>query len=418
MSARRRATTWLAAVAIAASIVLPVSAATANPVKPAPTAQQVRHARAAARAAAKAVAAAKVAQASAQARLAVLDATLETSIEAWDAAKAQAAQAAQVLATKQMESQAALASSTYAQATVDRLAATSYQVGADMSGGLGEWAAMLDSAMSADGISGLVSRVTDINDVAAANRRSLITASDAHLAAAQAEAAALRASIDLAAQQKAAARAEKAVQAQEKAQRVEVARLTAVLRTANATLSKARATATLLAQQRAKALAIAAAAARAAAQASRHSGGTVGRPAPDGGGYARWPVGESVTTAAQRVAALNWARTQIGKPYIAGHNGPEAYDCSGLTQWAFDKVGHHMIQFSQTQFAAGEKIPYSQLQPGDLVFFGTDPHDWHSIHHVAIYAGHDTMVEAPHTGGHVQEVGIWWAQLMPFGARP
>jgi len=207
------------------------------------------------------------------------------------------------------------------------------------------------------------------------------------------------------------------VRAQEKAQRAEVSRLTRVLSAANATLQRARATASLLARQRAKALAMAAAAARAAADAARRSGGAVGRPAPEGGGV-RAPVGQSVTTAAQRVAALTWARTQIGKPYIAGHNGPEAYDCSGLTQWAFDKVGHHMVQFSQTQYAAGEKIPYSQLKPGDLVFFGTDPHDWRTIHHVAIYAGHDTMVEAPHTGGHVQEVGIWWAQLMPFGARP
>lgn len=417
MSARRRTTAWLAAITVAVSVVLPVAQASASPSKPAPTASQVRHARAAARAAAAAVAAAQVAQASAQARLATLDATLETAIEKWDAAKAQAAQASAVLATRKLESQAAQASSSYAQASVDRLAATSYQVGVDMSGGLGQWAAMLDSVMSADGISGLVSRVTDVNDVAAANRRSLLTAADAHLAAAQAEAAAMQASNDLASQQQAAARAEKAVRTQQSAQRIEVARLTSVLRTANATLSHARAAASLLAKQRSQALAMAAAAARAAAQAAQHSTGNGGRPAPEGGGV-RWPVGQSVTTAAQRVAALNWARTQIGKPYIAGHNGPEAYDCSGLTQWAYLKVGHPMIQFSQTQYAAGEKIPYSQLQPGDLVFFGTDPHDWRSIHHVAIYAGHDTMVEAPHTGGHVQEVGIWWAQLMPFGARP
>jgi cell wall-associated NlpC family hydrolase len=410
MAARRRTTAWLAAIAVAVSLVAPVASASAKPVKPAPSAKAVRQARAAAHAAARAVAAAAAAQASAQARLATLDAALETAIEKWDAAKAQAADAAAVLATKKLESQAAAASSTYAQASVDRLAASSYQVGAEL-------AAMIDSAMSADGLSGLVSRMTDVTDVAAANRRSLRTASDAHLAAAQAEAAAMRAAADLAAQQALAAKAEKAVLAQEAAQKAEVTRLSAVVRTATATLAKAKATATLLAHQRAQALAMAAAAARAAAQASQHSRGTVGRPAPEGGS-ARWPLGQSVTTAAQRLAALNWARTQIGKPYIAGHNGPEAYDCSGLTQWAFDKVGHHMIQFSQTQFAAGAKIPYSQLQPGDLVFFGTDPHDWHSIHHVAIYAGHDTMVEAPHTGGHVQEVGIWWAQLMPFGARP
>ena len=417
MAARHRRAAWLAAIAVAVAVVVPVGQAGASPTKPAPTAKQVRHARAAARAAAAALAAAAQAQASAQARLAVLDAQLETSIEKWDAAKAAADEAAAVLATKQRASQAAKATSVYAQTSVDRLAASSYQVGADLSGGLGQWAAMVDSVLSADGLSGLIERVTDVNDVAAANRRYLTTASSAHLAAAQAEAAAMQASLDLAAQKAAAARAEQAVRAQEKAQRAEFSRLTKVLSTATATLQRARATATLLARQRTKALAMAAAAARAAADAARRSGGTVGRPAPEGGGE-RWPVGQSVTSAAQRVAALGWARTQIGKPYIAGHNGPEAYDCSGLTQWAYLKVGHAMIQYSQSQYAAGLKIPYSQLKPGDLVFFGTDPHDWRTIHHVAIYAGHDTMVEAPHTGGHVQEVGIWWAQLMPFGARP
>ena len=107
-----------------------------------------------------------------------------------------------------------------------------------------------------------------------------------------------------------------------------------------------------------------------------------------------------------------------GKKGFAGDNGPDSYDCSGLTQWAYAQVGVSLVHFSQSQYLAAEKIPYSQLQPGDLVFFGTDQNDWHTIHHVAIYAGHDTMVEAPHTGGHVQEVGIWWAQLMPYGARP
>jgi peptidoglycan DL-endopeptidase CwlO len=416
MAARHRTAAWLAAIVVAVAVVTPVGQAGASPSTPAPTAKQVRHARAAARAAAAALAAAAAAQASAEARLAVLDAQLETSIEKWDAARAAADEAAAVLATKQQASQAAKATSVYAQTSVDRLAASSYQVGADLSGGLGQWAAMVDSVLSADGLSGLIERVTDVNDVAAANRRYLTTASTAHLAAAQAEAAAMQASLDLAAQRAAAARAEQAVRAQEKAQQAEVSRLTKVLSAATATLQRARATASLLARQRTKALAMAAAAARAVADAARRSGGTVGRPAPEAG--ARWPVGQSVTTAAQRVSALAWARTQIGKPYIAGHNGPEAYDCSGLTQWAYLKVGHAMIQYSQSQYAAGLKIPYSQLKPGDLVFFGTDPHDWRTIHHVAIYAGHDTMVEAPHTGGHVQEVGIWWAQLMPFGARP
>ena len=60
----------------------------------------------------------------------------------------------------------------------------------------------------------------------------------------------------------------------------------------------------------------------------------------------------------------------------------------------------------------------AQLQPGDLVFFATDPSDWLTIHHVGIYSGGGLMVEAPHTGDVVKYQTIWQDQLMAYGSRP
>jgi cell wall-associated NlpC family hydrolase len=125
-----------------------------------------------------------------------------------------------------------------------------------------------------------------------------------------------------------------------------------------------------------------------------------------------------VSTRAQRLAALAWAKTQIGKPYVAGEHGPNGYDCSGLTSASYAKVGISMIQYSKRQFADSLKIPVAQLQPGDLVFFATDTNDWTTIHHVALYAGNGYMVEAPHTGAFVRERLMWEGDLMAYGARP
>ena len=420
--ARQRRTAWATALVLTAALVAPVASAPmadAKPSKPTPTAKAVRDAKAAAAAATRAVLAARAAQSTAQSRLDLLDSRLETAIEHLNAARAAADAAAGVLAHRQQVSAQATQTSITAQLSVDRLASDSYKAGTDLSGGLGELAAVLDS--TPDGLQGLVAGINALGQVASGRRKDVEQAANLHLAALQAEAAALVASRDLAAKQTAAAAAKDAVAAQEKAQKVEVARLNAQLSAAARTLRNARSTAATLAHDRAVALARIAAEAAAAERARQLAGGSSGGHPPTdsgGGSGSAWGTGQSVTTYSQRVAALNWARTQIGKPYIAGDAGPNSYDCSGLTQWAYLKVGHAMIHFSQSQYEAGQKIPYSQLQPGDLVFFGTNSRDWTTIHHVAIYAGHDTMVEAPHTGGHVQEVGIWWAQLMPYGVRP
>ncbi|MEU8228477.1 NlpC/P60 family protein [Actinoplanes sp. NPDC048967] len=90
----------------------------------------------------------------------------------------------------------------------------------------------------------------------------------------------------------------------------------------------------------------------------------------------------------------------IGKPYVFGAEGPGGYDCSGLTKVAWAVVGVHLEHFTGDQIGAGRAVSRSQLQPGDLIFYGSP------VHHVGIYVGGNTMVHAPHTGDHVRMASI------------
>ncbi len=101
--------------------------------------------------------------------------------------------------------------------------------------------------------------------------------------------------------------------------------------------------------------------------------------------------------------ALQYAESQIGKPYLWAGAGPNAYDCSGLTMWAFAHVGIALPHSAAAQYGFGTHIPISQLEPGDLVFFD----DGGYIGHVGIYYGGGEMVDAPHTGATVGIHGLY-----------
>jgi cell wall-associated NlpC family hydrolase len=109
-------------------------------------------------------------------------------------------------------------------------------------------------------------------------------------------------------------------------------------------------------------------------------------------------------TAVQLTAALRAAESRRGLPYVWGAAGPAAFDCSGLVQWAFAQVGVSMPRVAADQARAGVVIPVSQLQPGDLLFYHTDPTDPGYISHVAIYLGNGWMIQAPQPGMNVQIV--------------
>jgi cell wall-associated NlpC family hydrolase len=105
-------------------------------------------------------------------------------------------------------------------------------------------------------------------------------------------------------------------------------------------------------------------------------------------------------------AAVAAARAEIGKPYVYGAAGPDSFDCSGLTMWAWAHGGVSLPHSSQSQYASTTHVSTSALQPGDLLFYYSD------IHHVAIYSGGGMMIEAPHTGASVREVPMRTSDLV------
>jgi cell wall-associated NlpC family hydrolase len=96
--------------------------------------------------------------------------------------------------------------------------------------------------------------------------------------------------------------------------------------------------------------------------------------------------------------AVDAALSQVGKPYQWAAAGPDSYDCSGLTMWAWAHAGVSLPHNSGMQQAAITPIAQSDLQPGDLMFFGSP------VHHVSMYIGNGQMVEAPYTGQFVRVV--------------
>jgi cell wall-associated NlpC family hydrolase len=93
---------------------------------------------------------------------------------------------------------------------------------------------------------------------------------------------------------------------------------------------------------------------------------------------------------------VQWAYRELGKPYQWGAAGPTSFDCSGLTQYVWGKAGVYLDHYTGSQWNEGQHVDRSQLQPGDLVFFGSD------LHHVGLYVGDSKMIEAPYTGANVR----------------
>lgn len=135
--------------------------------------------------------------------------------------------------------------------------------------------------------------------------------------------------------------------------------------------------------------AIAAAASAAASLGSGASGA--------GGGFAG---------GSRAMAAVRYALAQVGDRYVAAASGPSAFDCSGLTMMAWRQAGISLPHYSYSQYGRVRKIPLSQAQPGDLVFYFGG-----SVHHVGLYIGNGKMVHAanPRNGVLVSNIlGPWY----------
>lgn len=103
-----------------------------------------------------------------------------------------------------------------------------------------------------------------------------------------------------------------------------------------------------------------------------------------------------VTGSGVGVQALAAAKIQLGKAYEYGAEGPNTFDCSGLTSWAFKKAGVTLPRSSSQQARVGKQVSWGDMQAGDLVFF------YSPVSHVGIYAGDGKMIAAPQTGSVVK----------------
>jgi len=131
-----------------------------------------------------------------------------------------------------------------------------------------------------------------------------------------------------------------------------------------------------------------------AAAVAAGAAGAPGSVAADGPGLTR----------AQTLSFLRAAESRIGMPYVWGAAGPRTFDCSGLVKWSLAQAGVLMPRVAVDQALTGPQVPVSQLQPGDLLFYHTDPTAPTYISHVAIYLGDGMMLQAPEPGLDVEVV--------------
>jgi cell wall-associated NlpC family hydrolase len=444
------AATTLAIVAGAiGSTALPAAAAK-KPVIPSQS--QVDTANAAAQAKASQIGQTEAQLAAANASLDTLNNQVEAVVEAYDGAMAKVDAAQQQLAKAQSDLSAANKARDDAQIQMNQFAAASYR-GA---GGLDR----LSALMTSDSPGAFLTRASTLSALARHEQSVISLMTSTQDAQATAQDTANAALADQQVQLQGAAKAKDAAIAAVNAQAGQIAAINANQLNLNAQLAVLRGTAKDLATARAeglkrqaeeaaaaaaaaKAAAARAAAARAAAAAAAlaaqkraaalalqqaaaaqqtNGSGSGGGSSNGGSGYTNNgsgivpPGGKSISTPAQRQAAIAFAETQIGVWYRwagAGEVGPTVtstgiqkvpgYDCSGLTMQAFAAVGISLAHFTGAQWDEGMHVSQAQLQPGDLVFFATNTNDPSTIHHVGIYIGNGQMVDAPATG---EQIGI------------
>lgn len=304
--------------------------------------------------------------AAAQAEIERLQTEAEVATERYDATQAQlgAVVTQHVLAQRQLE--AARAAASEGNSALDRRVRALYMSGGPLT--------LMATVLDADDISDALSRIRAVRSVVSADRHR-VDAADATVASATAVESRLR---DLA-----ATRTRLQHDAADQAGQVRdlLSRQQAVVAGLDARV------ATLVAQQ--QAATAQAAAAQFAARLAAARGGS---------GIDPSLAGSEQPPDAQAAAAIAAGRTRLGLPYVWGATGPDSFDCSGLTQWAYAQAGVALPRVAADQWNAGPHPSLAALAPGDLLFWATDPSDPTTIHHVAIYLGGGLMLAAPHTG--------------------
>jgi cell wall-associated NlpC family hydrolase len=109
--------------------------------------------------------------------------------------------------------------------------------------------------------------------------------------------------------------------------------------------------------------------------------------------------------------AVKTAYAQLGDPYVWGADGPDSFDCSGLTMYSWGAAGVSLPHSSSAQYSAVQHVSVSDLRPGDLVFY------YSPISHVGIYIGGGRVIDAPYPGLSVHISGLTSMPLVGAG-RP
>jgi peptidoglycan hydrolase CwlO-like protein len=106
------------------------------------------------------------------------------------------------------------------------------------------------------------------------------------------------------------------------------------------------------------------------------------------------------------------AKRYFGVPYVWGGASPSGFDCSGLTMYCYAQIGVNLYHGATMQQRASSPVALTDMRPGDLIFFGNASFS----HHVAIFVGGTTCIEAPHTGD-VVRYGTWTGRDAWIGGR-
>ena len=151
-----------------------------------------------------------------------------------------------------------------------------------------------------------------------------------------------------------------------------------------------------------------AAQAKAAANQQQSAPAPAPAPAPSSGDSS----GSSAPPPATHSSVVSIALQYLGVPYVWGGASPSGFDCSGLTMYAYAKVGVYLPHNAAMQYGMGSAVSQSQLAPGDLVFFS-------GLSHVGMYIGGGRFVHAPHTGDVVKisSLSEYWYAATYVGAR-
>jgi cell wall-associated NlpC family hydrolase len=106
-----------------------------------------------------------------------------------------------------------------------------------------------------------------------------------------------------------------------------------------------------------------------------------------------------ISASGRAAKAISFAKAQLGDPYRYGGTGPDSWDCSGLMQKSWAAAGVSLPRVAGAQYSASRSIPMSQIEPGDMVFYG-------DMSHVGMYLGNGKVIHAPHPGRSVEIHGV------------